>query len=132
MQRRWLWQPAVLAWLALGIGCGGGDGPSGNSGPSLDGTWDGGAIPGPGVFLNVTITLTDAAGDLTGQGDVGAPGVACSAGVTGDRRGDNFDITLSCPGYAPWIYSGSATATRLNGTFNGSGFTNFQFAMARQ
>lgn len=128
MLRQW---SALLVCLLAGVGCGG-DGPTGNSGPSLEGVWDGGAIPAPGIFLNVTFTLADADGDLTGQGVVSAPGLACDASATGDRDGEDFDITLTCPGYAPWTYRGEATATRLNGRFNGSGFTNFQFTMAKQ
>lgn len=109
-----------------------GNGATGDSGPSLEGTWDGGAIPSPGVFLNLTFTLTDNAGTLTGQGDISVPGFGCNVTITGSRKGDNFDIAMNCPGFQLWTYRGTATATLLNGKFNGSGFTNFQFTMAKE
>ena len=120
----------VLACLVLIVGCGG-DGGTGTPDISIDGTWDGGAIPTIGVFLNLTSTLTDSDGTITGNGGISYPGNSCNVGVSGSRDGDSFDLTLDCPGFQAWTYRGTATATPLNGKFNGSGFTNFQFTMAK-
>jgi hypothetical protein len=121
----------LLVSLAVGSGCGG-DGGTGANDISIEGTWDGGAIPVPGVFLNLTFTLNDAGGTITGDGIISFPGTACNVAVTGTRDGDTFTLTLNCPGFEAWGYRGKATATLLNGKFNGSGFTNFQFTMAKE
>jgi hypothetical protein len=116
--------------LAVASGCGG-DGGSGANEISIEGTWDGGAIPSPGVFLNVTFTVTDADGTIDGDGTASFPGTSCSVGINGTRNGDRFTLTINCPGFAPWSYGGTATANRLNGKFNGSGFTNLTFTMVK-
>jgi hypothetical protein len=130
MRHHWSPRLVVFACLVGGFGCGGE--ATGDSGLSIEGTWDGGAIPSPGVFLNVTFTLADTDGDLTGQGFISVPGFACDVAVTGTRTGENFVITMNCPGFQPWGYRGVATASLLDGKFNGSGFTNFQFTMAKE
>ena len=122
---------ALVSCLAAVTSCGG-DGGTGENDVSIEGTWDGGAIPSPGVFLNLTFTLADANGTITGDGNIGVPGAACNVAVTGTRDGDTFTLTLNCPGFEPWAYRGTATATLLNGKFNGSGFTNFQFTMGKE
>jgi hypothetical protein len=122
---------AVVCVLLAGIGCGG-DGGGGPNEIAITGTWDGGAIPAPGLFLNLTFTLDDAGGTVTGSGSISVPGDACPVSVTGTRDGDSFVLTLTCPGFQAWGYAGTATASLLNGKFNGSGFNNFQFTMARQ
>jgi len=121
---------ALGSCLAVASGCGG-DGGSGANEISIEGGWDGGAIPFPGVFLNVAFTLVDDDGTISGNGAASFPGNACNVGVNGNRNGDRFTLTINCPGFAPWAYNGTATANRLNGTFNGSGFTNLTFTMAK-
>jgi hypothetical protein len=130
VRRRLLILLALGCWGAV-AGCGG-DGGTGENDVSIEGTWDGGAIPSPGVFLNLTFTLADANGTITGDGSISVPGEACNVSVTGTRNGDSFTLSLNCPGFQPWGYSGTATATLLNGKFNGSGFTNFQFTMSKE
>lgn len=122
----------LVAVLCVGAGwsCGG-DGGSGPNGVSVEGTWDGGAIAAPGVFLNLTFTLSDANGTITGDGDISVPGSNCTVAVTGTRTGDKFTLTITCPGFQAWSYAGKATESRLDGKFNGSGFSNFQFTMAK-
>ena len=119
-----------MSCLTMAAGCGGAGGSGANE-ISIDGSWDGGAIPSPGVFLNVAFTLTDADGTISGDGAASFPGTSCSVGINGTRNNDRFNLTINCPGFAPWGYSGTATADRLNGKFNGSGFTNLTFTMAR-
>ena len=130
MLRRSVRLLAVVGLLVV-AGCGG-DGGSGENNVSITGTWDGGAIAAPGVFLNLTFTLDDADGTVTGSGNISLPGAACNVGVSGTRDGDGFVLTLNCPGFQAWGYRGTATPDRLNGKFNGSGFTNFTFTMAKE
>lgn len=121
----------AVGCLLVVWGCGG-DGGTGENNVSITGTWDGGAIAAPGVFLNLTFTLNDADGTVTGSGNISLPGAACNVGVSGTRDGDSFVLTLNCPGFEAWGYRGTATPDRLNGKFNGSGFTNFTFTMAKE
>ena len=129
MRIRHLWSCCLLALIGFGGGgCGGG---TDESGISVEGSWEGGAVDG-GVFLDLTLVLTDDAGVVGGTGQISALGVSCPVTVNGSRDGDQFDLTLSCQGFAPWTYVGRAFPSSLSGEFNGSGFSNFEIDLGRQ
>ncbi len=95
---------------------------------SLNGTWQGFA---ESAGMVVTLTLTEANGTVTGNGSLQAlQSLPVSVGGTFDRP--DFLLTMTATGYQPVVFNGAATATRMTGTLNGSGFTDVAVSLLRQ
>ena len=130
MSRHGIGVRAVILMVLMSAGCG--EASTGDSGPSMTGDWSGGTVPGPGVFLHMDLALTDDDGSLIGTGLVNGTGVNCSVTASGTRDNDEFTVSMGCPGYAGWSFTGTATNQSLNGRLNGTGFVNQVFQMIRQ
>jgi hypothetical protein len=101
--------------------------------PAFTGTWTGATASG-GTAFNVTMTTTEANGQISGSGlfTVGsAGGIAFT--VTGSHAHPQVSLTIGSSGAQDANFSGRFTSDRVvDGTLNGSGFVNVPLILQRQ
>ena len=120
-------------WIVAGLavaGCGGDDGGSGPSHPSIEGHWSGTVNPGGTLVLN----LAEDDGNVTGTGTLTATGLGLAIDVTGTYTRSTADasLTLSSEGFEPMNLNGTVTETKIVGALNGSGFQDAAISLTRQ
>jgi hypothetical protein len=124
----------ALATVTMGLGCG--EGPLDGTGPavsskSLNGTWSGSILD-----LNMSLTLTESSGTVSGSGTMVQTGQSFSLSVAGTSDNGTFSLTVSEASHDPFTYSGtvqtSPSPTRMVGVGNGSGLTNQPITLTKQ
>jgi outer membrane biogenesis lipoprotein LolB len=119
----------VLALSVLLIATCSSDGPSEPTAPSIDGTW---ASSQAGIVTNVTLT-GGTGGPVTGSGNVIGSGVTVPVTVTGTYSPPNVTLSIQAPGAQNLSFEGQFSGSNtITGTLNGSGLTNFPYALQRQ
>jgi hypothetical protein len=92
--------------------------------PTMTGQWSG-SFSSNGVATALSMTLQETGGNITGSGNLSAPGVAIAITVAGTHAHPNVSLTLSATGFSPINLSGQYTDTRtITATLNGSGYVN--------
>jgi len=126
MHRRMGWLVGVaLAGLWVG-GCQSGD-ANGPQGP-MAGSWLGSASG-----LDLSMTLKDNSGKISGSGSFAVPGAALKINVSGTRADTTVTLTLSAQEYQPAQYVAlMMNDTTVSGTLNGSGFGTFFITVHKQ
>lgn len=103
------------------------DSPTGPDRVSIDGTWSGSTSG-----LNVTVTISEADGSVTGSGNMSGPGGAIATQVNGTRAGANLSLTLTAQGFAPTNFTGTIqNATTITGSLTGSGFADTAITLTK-
>jgi hypothetical protein len=96
----------------------------------VDGTWNG---SGGSVQLSLGLSQDDA-GNVSGNvGMVGQLGLVQGT-ASGTFIYPNLQLTIDIPGLEPAIYFGemSATSAEIDGTLDGSGFTNLAINLKKK
>lgn len=121
----------MAACLLLTLACGGGD----SSGPntSLTGHWKGGTSVGGSNFL-IDADLTEGT-TVTGSGTVSTTSAFnCAATINGSHTGSQVNLSFTCTGYQPVVFTGSMNpaGTTVHGNIAGSGFPVTAMDLVRQ
>jgi len=112
---------ALLVGAAFSLTQACGDDAAGPSSAVLDGSWTGHGTANQAAFT-VFIAVTETAQGIAGTGTISGSGPTCSLSVSGTRQGSSISLVLTCTGFQPFTFAGTErTATRLEGTFEGSG-----------
>jgi hypothetical protein len=121
----------LSALVALAAAACGGDNSNEPAFPEVEGTWAGPINTGSGSG-NVTLTLTETNGSVSGTGNFTVPGDAFSLTVTGNYAPPNVSLQASNPQYEPMNFQGTVGEQTFVGTLNGSGFVNISVTLTRQ
>ncbi len=70
------------------------------------------------------VTPTDSDGLVTGDGHATGYMNQVQVTVEGTFEPPNFTPTSTLPGLQPFVYEATATASRMHGMLNGSGFSD--------
>jgi len=120
----------ALALMSLQA-CGGSD-SQGPTGTSVSGAWYGGVANG-NVSFQVTMTLAEAAGTITGTGSITGAGPDCNVAITGTREVMAVHLSIKCPGYQAVGFAGTELdASTITGHISGSGFPSTTFDLLKQ
>lgn len=120
----------LIAVLLLGA-CGGDD----NTGPArieVEGSWSGPLHFSSGSTGNITMTLTETNGQVTGNGTTTGPGGAISETITGTFVAPNVSLALHTEGFEDTNISAVVGETQMSGTVTGSGFSGTAITLVRQ
>jgi len=100
---------------------------------NVAGAWHGSASTQAFNFF-VDFALTDNGGSLGGTATVASSGPNCDANLSGSRSGRDVDLSITCQGYQPVVFSGmvSTSGNAITGNIEGSGFPPTPFDMIRQ
>jgi hypothetical protein len=112
----------MLATCLL-VACGDdGTGP----GNSIEGEWS-----GPIGSAQLTLTLQESDGEVSGNGSIVADSESAALTVDGSFDDPDFSLTLSPPGFEPINFAGEVDEDEMNGTLNGSGFVQQTVTLTR-
>lgn len=120
--------PRALAALALAssvaaAGCGDSTGPK----ISTNGRWSG-VIEG----ATVTLTLTQSARSVSGNGSLATADESIALTVDGTFTSPDVVMTFTSPDFEPVNYTATVTARQMQGTLIGSGFTGESLTLNKQ
>jgi hypothetical protein len=122
----------LLVGLALLIAaCGSEGGSTEPDVPDVQGQWNGAFNTNVGSG-NLSLTLNEANGNVTGTGTLTAAGDALALTVTGNYAPPNVSLQMTSPGFEPMNLSGTLSEDEIDGTLNGSGFVNIAVTLDRQ
>ena len=111
-------RPLLLAVLTTLLACGSTE-PSSTA--ELDGTWGGNGNTN-GTAFNLSLILAEDGGTISGTGTISGSGPTCGLSIIGSRSGSSISMTITCPGFQPFSYTGSEKSSiRIEGHFEGSG-----------
>lgn len=96
--------------------------------PILAGRWSGPVAGLEAMYLS----LSQDGGSVSGTGSLVHLDNMIPFDVTGIYYKPIFVLTLTAQGREPFNFSGSATATTLSGTLDGSGYSNIRMTLRRQ
>ena len=117
----------LLATLGL-IACGGDASTAPNASLNPTGTWRG---TSNGYTLSLTLVQTGST--VTGSGQLTGSIGSLAITTSGTFVAPNVSLTLNTQGYLPMNYAGPmANGSTINGTLNGSGFTNVTIPLSKQ
>jgi hypothetical protein len=95
---------------------------------AVEGRWSG---PVDSV-ATLNLTLSRSGSSVGGSGSLVSTNTTIPFDVSGTYTAPNFVLTLTAQGYQPLNFTGTASATTLSGTLDGSGFTNTSVTLTRQ
>jgi hypothetical protein len=100
---------------------------------TVTGSWTGTTIASASLF-QIDGELLDTGGTITGTGSVIGAGIDCPPNITGTRSGSTVDLTFSCIGYMPFVFSASLSkdGRTLTGNLSGSGFDGTSLSLSKQ
>jgi len=95
---------------------------------SVAGSWSGSSNGG-----TLTMTLTQADGSISGNGQINGPGGAEALVVNGTFAAPTLSVSLTAQGFEPINLTASlVNKTQLVGALNGSGFSNLSIVLNKQ
>jgi hypothetical protein len=115
---------AVAALVALTLACGG----DSTAPENLVGTWVGTFASAGEPVETLSLTLTENNDNVAASGNLSASGsggqVTFALSGTGVYAAPHLALTLSAPGYQAIDFEATLTSDGINGTLNGSGYSN--------
>jgi hypothetical protein len=116
----------IFAVLAVALLACGGD----STAPKLTDVT--GAWTGTSGGVSMSLTLVQTGTTVTGSGNLTGGTTAIAVTASGTYAPPNLSLTLQSPGYQPINYAGTlANPDLINGTLNGSGFTNIALPITK-
>ena len=116
---------AVLALIGL-VGCGAAE-EAAKPPPTVGGNWNYTAASG-GTSEGGTMTVNQSGNSLTGSFTMGGD----SGTLTGGHQHPDVSLSLTIPGYAPFLVTAKLDGNSIKGTMNGSGAVNATFIATKQ
>jgi hypothetical protein len=118
--------------LALGLlGCGS-DGGNGPDDPGVNGAWEGIVRNNEGGAIGeLSLTLNETDGEVSGSGNLGNAGVQAAITVDGTYSPPSLSLILSSDGFTDMNLSAEVGETNIVGELNGSGFINADITLHR-
>jgi hypothetical protein len=121
----------LLLGVTIGLSQACGSDAAGPSTAVLDGSWAGNGSTN-GTAFSVIVTLAETTQGITGHGTISGSGPTCTLAISGTRQGSRISLTLTCGGFQPFTFVGTErTATRIEGTFEGSGVPSTPLALRK-
>ena len=120
----------LLALALLTSACG-----SDSSGPDpieIEGTWQGNFPLESGGTGSLQMTLQEASGNVTGNGNITGPGGSLAITVTGTYSEPNAALALHSTGFSDLSLTGVVGEAQWTAQFQGSGFTGTSVTLSRQ
>lgn len=122
-QAQRLWAIFLLGAI---MGCS--DSPTGPDRVNINGTWAGST-----AGMNISVTINETGGSVTGSGNMSGPGGSVAMQVSGTRSGVALSLLLVAQGYEPTNFTGTIQSnTTITGSLTGSGFTDLSITLTKQ
>lgn len=95
--------------------------------PTIAGAWS-----GSGGGISMSMSLTESAHAVTGNGSMSGPDGALAMTVTGTFTNPNFSLTVTAQGYENMNFAGTLSGNSATGVMNGSGFNQVGMTLTRK